>query len=63
MGEIRCSGRTASPGVAIGTLFVLQAAIHRVRGIGTAAEEGGALDGAIGAAKIELMQLIEQTEG
>src|ERR1043165_4475399 len=63
MGEIRCSGRTASPGVAIGTLFVLQAAIHRVRGIGTAAEESGALDGAIGAAKIELIQLIEQTEG
>jgi phosphotransferase system enzyme I (PtsI) len=63
MPEIRCSGRTASPGVAIGTLFVLQAAIHRVRGIGTAAEEEHALAEAIEAAKSELAVLIAQTEG
>jgi phosphotransferase system enzyme I (PtsI) len=63
MPEIRCSGRTASPGVAIGTLFVLQAAIHRVRGIGTTTEESGALDDAIAAAKAEIAELIAQTEG
>ncbi|GAB2178509.1 phosphoenolpyruvate--protein phosphotransferase [Dongia sp. agr-C8] len=63
MPEIRCSGRTASPGVAIGTLFVLEAAIHRVRGIGTATEESGALDDAIEAAKAEIAALITQTEG
>ena len=63
MPETRCAGRTASPGVAIGTLFVLQSAIHRVRGLGTPAEEGNALDGAIAAAMTELAELIAQTEG
>jgi len=63
MAEIRCTGRSASPGVAIGTLFVLQAAIHRVRGVGTAMEEGRALDDAIAAAKAELAELVAQTEG
>jgi len=63
MAEIRCTGRSASPGVAIGTLFVLQAAIHRVRGVGTPAEEGRALDEAVAAAKLELAALIAETEG
>jgi phosphotransferase system enzyme I (PtsI) len=63
MAEIRCTGRTASPGVAIGTLFVLQSAIHRVRGAGTPDEEGTALGEAIDAAKAELTALIAEIEG
>ena len=63
MSEIRCTGRTASPGVAIGTLFVLQSALHRVRGAGSTTEEGAALREAIEAAKAELTELITQTEG
>ena len=63
MPETRCTGRTASPGVAIGTLFILQSAIHRVRGAGTPLEEGIALVSAIEAAKAELTELISQAEG
>jgi phosphotransferase system enzyme I (PtsI) len=63
MAETRCTGRTASPGVAIGTLFVLQPVIHRVRGAGTASEEHKALDDAIEAAKTELTGLIGQAQG
>ena len=60
MGEIRCVGRGASPGVAIGTLYVLQSAVAVRRGAGTPAEENAALTDAIEIAKAELAELIAQ---
>ena len=63
MPEIRCTGRGASPGVAIGTLFVLQSAIAGKRGAGTPQQEDAALGDAIEVAKAELAELIGQAEG
>jgi phosphotransferase system enzyme I (PtsI) len=58
MGEIRCVGRSASPGVAIGSLYVLQALTEGCRVAGSAVEEAAALAGSIEAAKAELAALI-----
>lgn len=63
MAEIRCTGQSASPGVAIGALFVLQSAITGRRGAGTPAEENAALTDAIEAATAELAELIGRAEG
>ncbi|MDQ7251198.1 phosphoenolpyruvate--protein phosphotransferase [Dongia sedimenti] len=63
MGETRCIGRSASPGVAIGTLFVLETAIAGRRGTGTPEQEDTALGDAIEVAKAELAELIGQAEG
>jgi phosphotransferase system enzyme I (PtsI) len=62
MAETRCTGRSASPGVAIGTLYILQSAMAATRGAGTPAEEDAALGRALGAAGAELAVLIEQAE-
>jgi phosphotransferase system enzyme I (PtsI) len=58
MGEIRCVGRSASPGVAIGSLYVLQTLTERRRVAGAPAEEAAALTEAIEAAKTALAALI-----
>jgi phosphotransferase system enzyme I (PtsI) len=63
MGETRCTGRSASPGVAIGTLFILQSAVAGTRGAGAPAEEDAALSRALAAAGAELAVLIDQAEG
>jgi phosphotransferase system enzyme I (PtsI) len=58
MGEIRCVGRSASPGIAIGSLYVLQTLTERRRVAGAPAEEAAALAEAIEAAKSALTALI-----
>jgi phosphotransferase system enzyme I (PtsI) len=63
MAEIRCIGRAASPGVAIGTLYVLKALAEGNRSAGTPAEEQAALDAAIAGAKLALTELIATGEG
>jgi phosphotransferase system enzyme I (PtsI) len=63
MAEIRCTGRSASPGVAIGTLYILQSAIAGTRGAAAPAEEDAALSAALETAGAELLVLIEQAEG
>jgi phosphotransferase system enzyme I (PtsI) len=63
MGETRCTGRSASPGVAIGTLYILQSAIAGTRGAGTPAEENAALTGALAAATEELTVLVCDAAG
>jgi len=63
MGEIRRIGRAASPGVAIGTLYVLEAIVDGSRTAGTPAEEQAALNAAIDAAKLALTELIAAGEG
>jgi phosphotransferase system enzyme I (PtsI) len=63
MAETRCTGRSASPGVAIGTLYILQSAIAGTRGAGSPTEESEALSRALTAGGAELATLIEQAEG
>jgi phosphotransferase system enzyme I (PtsI) len=63
MAEIRCTGRSASPGVAIGTLYILRSAIAVTRGAGTPAEEAAVLRHALETAGAELAVLIDQAEG
>jgi len=63
MAETRCTGRSASPGVAIGTLYILQSAIAGARGAGTPEEENAALTQAIQVAKTELEALVAAAEG
>ena len=58
MGEIRCFGRSASPGVAIGTLHVLQALAGGNRVAGSPSAEAKALVDAVEIAKAELAVLI-----
>jgi phosphotransferase system enzyme I (PtsI) len=58
MGEIRCVGRSASPGVAIGSLYVLQTLTAGHRVAGAPAAEAAALTDAIETAKAELAVLI-----
>ncbi|HVY98467.1 MAG TPA: phosphoenolpyruvate--protein phosphotransferase [Dongiaceae bacterium] len=62
MAEIRCIGRAASPGVAIGTLYVLQAIAEGSRSAGTPGEEQAALAEAIEGAKAALAELIAAGE-
>ena len=63
MAEIRCIGRAASPGVAIGTLHVLEAITAGNRSAGTPAQEQVALVDAIDGAKIALTEVISTGEG
>ena len=63
MAEIRCTGRAASPGVAIGTLYVLEAIAAGDRSAGTPAEEQAALGAAIDGAKLALAELIASGDG
>lgn len=63
MAEIRCTGRAASPGVAIGTLYVLEAIAAGDRSAGTPAEEQAALGAAIDGAKLALTELIATGDG
>src|SRR5256885_4445190 len=63
MAEIRCIGRAASPGVAIGTLYVLQAVAEGDRSAGTPEQERAALAEAINGAKAALAELISAGEG
>jgi phosphotransferase system enzyme I (PtsI) len=63
MAEIRCIGRAASPGVAIGTLYVLQAIADGGRSAGGPDEELAALAGAVEGAKASLTELIAAGEG
>ncbi|HVM84794.1 MAG TPA: phosphoenolpyruvate--protein phosphotransferase [Candidatus Binatia bacterium] len=60
VGELRCTGRSASPGVAIGTLYVLHAMTEGGRSAGSAAEEESALVTAIGRATAELTALMAE---
>jgi phosphotransferase system enzyme I (PtsI) len=61
--EIRCTGRAASPGVAIGTLYVLEKIGAGERSAGTPAQERAALADAIEAAKTALNALIASADG
>jgi phosphoenolpyruvate-protein phosphotransferase (PTS system enzyme I) len=63
MVEIRCTGRAASPGVAIGTLYVLDAGADGSRSAGTPEQERKALAEAIEGAKAALGALIAGGEG
>jgi phosphoenolpyruvate-protein phosphotransferase (PTS system enzyme I) len=63
MPETRCTGRTASPGVAVGSLYVLPTVIAGKRGAGTPSQEDAALTAAIAVAKSELAVLTAQSEG
>ena len=61
MGEIRCVGRAASPGVAIGSLYLLQTVIGARQAAGGPSEEAAALLDAVETAKLELAALIAGT--
>lgn len=63
MAEIRCIGRAASPGVVIGTLYVLETIAEAKRRAGSPEQEKAALDEAIEGAKAALAELIAAGEG
>jgi phosphotransferase system enzyme I (PtsI) len=63
MAETRCTGRSASPGVAIGTLYLLRSAALARRDAGTPEEENALLRDAIARAEAELAELIGAAEG
>ncbi|HEY4161896.1 MAG TPA: phosphoenolpyruvate--protein phosphotransferase [Dongiaceae bacterium] len=58
MAEIRRTGRSAAPGIAFGTLYVLRTKASRERAAGSPREEDEALTVAIGAARDELVGLV-----
>jgi phosphoenolpyruvate-protein phosphotransferase (PTS system enzyme I) len=60
--EIHLTGRAASPGLAIGPVTVLTAAVARRTAIGDPAQETAALHAAIEGATAEIAQLIEKVE-
>jgi phosphotransferase system enzyme I (PtsI) len=61
--EIHLMGRAAAPGLAIGPVTVLTAAIARRTASGDPAQETAALQAAIEAATAELAELIETVQG
>jgi phosphotransferase system enzyme I (PtsI) len=61
--EIRLTGRAASPGLAVGPVTVLRAAVESRRAIGDAAQETAALEAAIEGAAAELAELAEAEQG
>jgi phosphotransferase system enzyme I (PtsI) len=61
--EIHLTGRAASPGLAIGPVTVLTAAIESRRVPGDPAQESAALKAAIEAATAELARLVEAEQG
>ena len=63
MTEIRLTGRAASPGLAVGPVTVLSAAVESRRAIGDAAPESAALEAAIEGAASELAELAEAQQG
>ena len=63
MAEIHLTGRAASPGLAIGPVTVLTAAVARRTVIGDPAQEAAALKAAIEGATAELVKLIGSLEG
>ena len=63
MAEIHLTGRAASPGLAIGPVTVLTAAVARRTASGDPAQEAAALKAAIEGATAELVKLIGSLEG
>ncbi len=63
MTEIHLTGRPASPGLAIGPVTVLTAAVANRTAIGDPAQEAAALQMAIEAATIEIAELIATVQG
>ncbi|SDT53437.1 phosphoenolpyruvate--protein phosphotransferase [Bradyrhizobium canariense] len=63
MTEIQLTGRPASPGLAIGPVTVLTAAVARRTATGDPAREAGALKAAIEGATAELSELITTVQG
>ena len=63
MAEIHLTGRAASPGLAIGPVTVLTAAVARRTAIGDPAQEAAALKAAIEGATAEIAELIGTLEG
>jgi phosphotransferase system enzyme I (PtsI) len=61
--EIHLTGRAASPGLAIGPVTVLTAAVESRRVAGDAAQETAALKAAIEAAIADLARLVEAEQG
>jgi phosphotransferase system enzyme I (PtsI) len=61
--EIQLTGRAASPGLAIGPVTLLTAAIARRTASGDPAQETAALQAAIGAAALEIAGLIATLQG
>jgi len=61
--EIHLTGRAASPGLAIGPVTVLTAAVESRRVAGDAAQETAALKAAIEAATADLARLVEAEQG
>ena len=63
MAEIHLTGRAASPGLAIGPVTVLTAAVARRTASGNPAQEAAALKAAIEGATAEIVKLIGTLEG
>ena len=63
MSEIHLTGRPASPGLAIGPVTVLTAAIAKRTAIGDPAQEAAALQAAIEAATAEIAELMSTMQG
>jgi phosphoenolpyruvate-protein phosphotransferase (PTS system enzyme I) len=61
--EIHLTGRAASPGLAIGPVTVLTAAVARCRAAGDPAQEASALKAAIEAATADLAGLVKAEQG
>jgi phosphotransferase system enzyme I (PtsI) len=61
--EIHLTGRAASPGLAIGPVIVLTAAVARRTAIGDPAQEAAALKAAIEGATAEIVRLIGAVKG
>jgi phosphotransferase system enzyme I (PtsI) len=61
--EIHLTGRPASPGLAIGPVTVLMAAVAKRTAVGDPAQEAAALKAAIEAATAEIAELIATVEG
>jgi phosphoenolpyruvate-protein phosphotransferase (PTS system enzyme I) len=61
--EIQLTGRAASPGLAIGPVTVLTAAVASRRAAGDPAQETAALKAAIEAATADLAELVEAEQG
>jgi phosphoenolpyruvate-protein phosphotransferase (PTS system enzyme I) len=61
--EIHLTGRPASPGLAIGPVTVLTAAVAKRTAVGDPAQEAAALRAAIEAATAEIAALIETVQG
>ena len=63
MTEIHLTGRAASPGLAIGPVTMLTAAVARRTASGDPAQEAAALQAAIEGATAEIAELIETIQG